>query len=195
MRTKFSPMCILTVPICVVSVLIVSCQGPRPLEIARRGACESNLRIIYEAVQGYRTAHAGKYPDSLEKLFPDHLSSLDWLRCTSGSRTRYVYLKPSDTTPEGAILVYDHPENHDKDYGKGIKPCVIVLLNTGEVVRMEPQLFHEKLAEQTSPQPDKEEQSGEDIRESLEADQLRAPSHRPTGDKRPVSITAPEERL
>jgi hypothetical protein len=116
--------------------------------MAQRAACRNRLRSVYQALQKYGVEHCRLYPSSLRELAPLYAWT-DELECVISKR-QFAYLGAERPPASDSILAYDGSEKHKKDYGPRVRPCVIVLLNNGDVVEMSPEDFGKKVREQTS---------------------------------------------
>ena len=100
-----------------VGVFVVP-QVMRKAEVSpHRNRCKSNLRNISLGAQLFAEEHDGRFPETLEEMFPVYVDARKVLRCpeADGPEPHYT-LEPSLRTgmPDSYILAYDRSaDNHD----------------------------------------------------------------------------------
>lgn len=128
----------------------VAYHGSAGREIAKRAACASNLKRIYEAMMSYRRREAGKWPSSLDELHKrSYVRDRSVLQCSLPDAPAYVYLQPPGSVSSDSVLAYD--ENHLQT-GRGrasVRPVVIVLFADGRVQQLAPRRFRNALRGQS----------------------------------------------
>ncbi len=121
---------------CMISILLPSLNRAR--QMANTIKCQSNVRIIGQALQVYASQNRGAYPDTLAPLLADGTLSADALVCPSsndtaaagptaqaraanlqtGGHLSYVYLGKgmnAHSTASNTVVLYEPPANHGKD--------------------------------------------------------------------------------
>ena len=115
-------------------------------------ACYASLHSISEAIQLYAVDHAGKFPDTLESLYPEYVRDVRTFRCPSsgitaaagatpeavaadlaaGGHVSYVYVGAGldATATRDTVVAFDLP-GHDPHSG-----VVNVLFADGRVERL-----------------------------------------------------------
>ena len=90
--------------------------------------CMANLRCIGQAINRYRELNSGKYPPSLQDLYPAYLADRRNLRCpadfsaasTNADGMSYLYFRPDGSITATQIIVRDNPGNHQGLHGYAI---------------------------------------------------------------------------
>lgn len=124
-----------------VSVLVVGCgyyfyvQKGRSEEVARRVTCLSRIQQIGQAIEKFKKANNGNYPQTLLDLSP-LLDSPKALRCpgdihaeaSNDNYSSYVYTKPETPPNPNDIIISERQGNHSQ-WGKDLAGYSILRAN------------------------------------------------------------------
>jgi prepilin-type processing-associated H-X9-DG protein len=90
----------------------------RAREEARKATCRENLSKIGKAIHAFNEDNQGRFPPSLQELYPRYIPTFRVFRCPSTSdnppaQMSYEYRQPSPNAAPDAPIAWDNFENHE----------------------------------------------------------------------------------